>query len=158
MSYVAGIDYSTRSIDVILLDEDTDRATWQPFPLHGPGDAFDRARTVREALPPRSWWEDAGIIAIGIEDPRGYAAGHLYRVQGAILACIPTALLVHPWIPSSWRTAVNLAGNSSKQAVKIHSLRLAGTSRETDRWPQDAHDAHLIARATRSVLQYPEAA
>jgi hypothetical protein len=157
---IAGIDYSSHAVDVVLLDEDSDQAAWHHFPLTAlPGwDSFDRARTVRAVMPTRSWWEDRGTIAIGIEDPRGYGAGHLYRIQGGILQTLPPDVLVHPWIPSAWRKANMIAGNATKQAVKIHSLRLVGASKATDEWSQDAHDAHLIARATRASLQRSEAA
>lgn len=155
MSAIAGIDFSSHFVDVILLNENTDAAQWHRYPLtHLPGwDAFDRARTIRANMPSRSWWENAGVIAIGIEDPRGYGAGHLYRIQGGILQCLPPDVLVQPWIPSQWRKANHLPGNATKQAVQIHSLRLVGTSRATDAWSPDAHDAHLIARATRSALE-----
>lgn len=158
MSLIAGIDYSTRAVDVVFVDEDTGAAAWKRYPLEADGDAFDRARAVRQAMPARGWWKFYGVIAVGIEDPRGYATGLLYRIQGGILQCLPADLLVKPWIPSEWRRANNIAGNASKHDVQLHSLRLVGTSRATDAWPQDAHDAHLIARATRSALQYPEAA
>lgn len=160
MSAIGGIDYSTHAIDIVLVDENTERAIWHRFTLTTlPGwDAFDRARTIRANMPSRSWWEDRGVIAIGIEDPRGYGAGHLYRIQGGILQTLPPDVLVQPWIPSQWRKANMIAGNATKQAVQIHSLRLVGTSKKTDEWPQDAHDAHLIARATRSALERTRAA
>lgn len=155
MSVVAGIDFSTHAVDVVLLDEDTLDAAWHRFLLEAFGDAFDRTRWVRDSMPSRSWWEDHGVIAVGIEDPRGYGAGSLYRVQGAVLACLPTSLLVHPWIPSAWRKANGIPGNASKQAIEDHSLAIQPCEilAYAPDWPQDAHDAHLIARATLSSLQ-----
>lgn len=41
----AGIDFSTRFVDVVLLNLDDDHAAWLRFPLTGQ-DAFDRARHV----------------------------------------------------------------------------------------------------------------
>jgi hypothetical protein len=150
VSAIAGIDFSTRFVDVVLLDEDTDHADWHRYPLAGLGDAFDRTRTVRYALPSRSWWDD--VIAIGIEQPfgRGSSVTPLYRVQGAILACLPPLTLVQPWIPSSWRSAVGLAGNCSKDdvAAYVHDNCL-----EAIDWPQDACDALCIALATREALE-----
>lgn len=154
MSAVAGIDYSTRFVDVVLLDEDTGTPDWHRFPLAGLGDAFDRARLVREAMPPRRWWEDYGVIAVGIEDPRGYAAGHLYRIQGGILQCLPRDLLVQPWIPSAWRSKIGLPGNASKALIADHVRRMAVMRRfAANDWPQDACDAYCIARATRDSLE-----
>lgn len=161
---IAGIDFSTFAVDVVLLDEDSDGAEWHRFTLADlPGwDAFDRARAVRAAMPSRSWWETNGVIAIGIEDPRGYGAGHLYRIQGGILQCLPPDVLVHPWIPSSWRKSVGLSGNAKKADIAVHSLhQLGAITLEQIRqlgWSQDAHDAHLIARATRAALERREAA
>ena len=156
---VAGIDLSTRFVDVVKLELDSDRATWHRFELKGQ-DAFERARSVGLAVPGRamSFWDD--VLAVGIEDPRGYGAGSLYRVQGAVLACIPQGRLVHPWIPSAWRKAVGLPGNASKDVV---GLFVSGRRRHVDqwavvRWPQDACDAYCIALAVRNQLQIKDAA
>ena len=145
---VAGIDYSTRAVDVVLLDEDSDTATWRRFELSG-NDAFDRTRSVRDRFYTRSWWADSPVIAVGIEDPRGYNAGALYRIQGAILSCFPAGMLVHPLIPSQWRKTVGLPGNASKEAV---GNRVPVSHWNID-WPQDACDAYCIALATRSMIQ-----
>lgn len=163
---IAGIDFSSRFIDVVLLDESTDAATWHRFELSG-ADAFDRARAVRAAMPGSSFWDN--VLAVGIEQPqaRGPRAanmGALYRVQGAVLACLPQPVLVQPWWPSAWRKAVGLPGNASKEAVATFAERtlypmwphpMVAT---LPVWPQDAWDAYLIALATRSVLQHEDAA
>lgn len=156
---VAGIDFSSRFVDVVLLDETTDAATWHRVALSG-ADAFDRARSVRSAMfrdfPP-SLWDD--VLAVGIEDPRGYGAGSLYRVQGAILACIAAHKLVQPWIPSAWRKAVGLPGNCDKAAVTCFVGDTLGSpapgliADEAFYWPQDACDAYCIALATRQQIQ-----
>jgi hypothetical protein len=149
--FVAGIDYSTKAVDVVLIDEDAVGAPeWHRFPLGGLGDGFDRARTVRAAMPSRGWWEDKGVIAVGIEDPRGYGAGFLYRVQGGILQCLPRDVLVQPWIPSAWRSRCDLPGNCSKQAV---ANRVGLWVPSAADWPWDACDAYCIARATRDSLE-----
>lgn len=155
---IAGIDYSTRAIDVVLLDEDTDAATWHRYELEGQ-DAFERARDVRramhDALP---LWDDC--LAIGIEDPRGYGSGSLYRVQGAVLSRLPSLVLVQPWIPSAWRKQVGLAGNASKEEVAYHACGLLEDAQfaHVSAWPQDAWDAYLIALATRQALERKQAA
>lgn len=156
---IAGIDFSTRAVDVVLLDEDTDAATWHRFELAG-ADAFDRARSVRDAMPGSRYWDD--VLAVGIEDPRGYGAGSLYRIQGAILSRLPRRTLVHPLIPSSWRKTVGLPGNASKTdvAARVTVLRTAARPLDApdDPWPQDACDAYCIALATRTLLALGEAA
>lgn len=155
---VAGIDFSSRFVDVVLLDESSDRAVWHRFELTG-ADAFDRARAVGLAVPGRamSFWDD--VLAVGIEDPRGYGAGSLYRVQGAILSCVPQGRLVQPWIPSVWRKQVGLKGNSTKEDVEFHvrfSLAAGQFSRQS--FPPDFFDAYCIALATRQLLQTEKAA
>lgn len=162
---VAGIDYSTKAIDVVLLDDDSAATTtWHRFNLTGQ-DAFDRARAVKAAMPTTSFWDD--VVACGIEDPRGYGAGSLYRVQGAILACLPRTLLVQPLIPSSWRKTVGLKGNASKLDVAVFAFeRLRGCPEQKFRsrapaigvYPQDAFDAYCLALATRSLIELGEVA
>lgn len=158
MSLIAGIDFSTRAVDVVLLDEDTNHAGWLRFqlPLTEVEDAFDRTRRLRDVMPSRAWWRDEGIIAIGIEQPRGrHGVTPLFRVQGAILACLPRDLLVQPWNPASWRKAVGLPGNATKDQVREAAI-LLGANREWDVF--DPFDALCIAHATRSVLERQEAA
>jgi hypothetical protein len=169
---VAGIDLSTHAVDVVLLDLDSDRATWHRFELHGQ-DSFDRARAVRAAMPGASFWDDC--LAIGIEQPRGrYGTQHIARVQGAVLACLPSSLLVQPWNPAAWRKAVGLRGDASKDAVAVLSRVMrwkadphfqeappndpADYAAYVPPWPQDACDAYCVALATRQALQQEEAA
>lgn len=154
MSVIAGIDFSTHAVDIVLLAEETNAAEWHRFELTDlpSWDAFDRARSVRAVMPTRSWWEDHGVIAIGIEQPRGnHGVTPLFRVQGAILACLPPDLLVQPWNPASWRVAAGMKGNAPKLAVAVFSRNLLGQTCAD--WPQDAHDAHFIALATRSAIE-----
>ena len=148
---IAGIDYSSRAVDIVLLDEDTDKAEWHRYELDG-DDAFGRARNIRGNIPGRTsgFWDD--VLAIGIEDPRGYGAGSMYRIQGAILSCLPWFTLVHPWIPSAWRKAVGLPGNASK-AEAADFVQTTYPAAYTLEWPQDACDAYCIALATRAAIQ-----
>ena len=149
---VAGIDLSTHAVDVVLVPLDgNEPPEWRRYPLDGPS-SFDRARTVRDAMPPRTGGLWDNVLAVGIEDPRGHSAGHAYRIQGAILSCLPASVLVQPWIPSAWRKAVGLKGNASKEDVVSWALGYG------DDWPQDAYDAFAIAVATRDAITVGEAA
>lgn len=171
---IAGIDFSTKAVDVVLLDEDTDAANWHRFELEGQ-DAFDRSRGVRGALPPRSslFWAEA--VAIGIEEPQAYGPrrariGDLFRIQGAVIACLPQQTLVQPLWPTQWRKTVGLPGNASKEDVRhfANAVRLkAGSWVEDGKpyyhsnhedWPSDPCDAYCIALATRTLLQHGRAA
>lgn len=150
---IAGCDFSSRYVDFVLLEEDTDRAVWHRYELAG-ADAFDRARSVRLVVPgpAHSLWDD--VLAVGIEQPRGkYALVDLARIQGAVLACLPSRMLVQPWNPASWRTAVGLPGNATKEAVFGFAWQTAAHEIARASWPQDACDAYVIAMATRSLLE-----
>lgn len=154
---IAGIDFSSFQADIVLLSEDDDTATHHVFRF-GKGDAFDRARTIRGSMPSRDWWTDQGVIAIGIEDPRGVARSAdapLYRAQGAIIACLPPRLLVQPWKPGEWRKQLGIS-NVGKVAPAQFAFD------RWDDWPvgcsQDALDAYCLAYATRQRVVIEEAA
>jgi len=165
-----GIDYSTRFVDCVTVPfEGSGVPVWHRFELVG-NDAFDRTRSVADSMPGRSsvFFED--ILAVGIEHPGGnHGTGALLRVQGAILARIPARMLVHPLPPGKWRKLVELPGNATKADVMRHSTSqlypsaktspfLLGLTGPDGEWPQDAHDAHLIALATRSLIDTKQAA
>jgi hypothetical protein len=148
--YVAGIDYSTFAVDVVLVHlDDLERPKWDRFPTEG-HDAFERAR-LTNVLPRGHFWDD--VVAIGIEDPRGYNAGALYRIQGAILSRLPRTTLVQPWAPNVWRKAVGLPGNATKERITQFVAFECGGGIDAICWPQDACDAYCIALATRQAIE-----
>lgn len=168
VSYVAGIDFSSEAIDVVLIPEDEGdwlsggkSAVWHHFELAG-NDAFDRTRVIGEAMPSRdsTWWDD--VYAVGIEHPAGkYGTGAMMRVQGAVLSMIPGALMVKPWPPGSWRKAIGLKGNATKGEISSHVKFVPNSfSPVEDRWdwPQDACDAFCIALATLRAIRVEAAA
>ena len=145
MSWICGIDYSTHAIDVVYIDEDNQRPPQRVrHELKGP-DAWERTRKVR-------YWQlrEDSVLAVGLEQPRGHGAGHLYRVQGAILCQLPQTVLVQPWLPNEWRKRVGLPGNAKKDAIAVRTLELVPGALA---WPQDACDAYCIAVATRQALE-----
>jgi hypothetical protein len=149
---IAGIDYSTRAVDVVLLDEDTDAATWHRFELLGK-DAFDRTRDVQRAFNLTSEQWDS-VMAVGIENPGGkFGTSAMYRIQGAVLSCIPFHKLVQPFPPASWRKTVGLPGNASKDDVAEWATWKGGLGAKAVFWSQDACDAYCIALATRTLLE-----
>jgi hypothetical protein len=162
---IAGIDFSTRAIDVVTIDLDNHQPPrWERHELEGP-DAWERTRQVK-------FWsltDPDDVLAIGLEEPRGQSAGVLYRVQGALLARLPSTVLVYPWVPSEWRRAVGLSGRASKEAVSRWAERngavplghwvdhpgTGGSVKSFHMPPFDATDAFCIARATRLALSRP---
>lgn len=152
MSLFAGIDLNSNVVDIVLLDEDTNEAHWIRRRIDtGPSsdDAFARCRRVRDAMPARSIWKDSGVIAIGLEIgmSRSFTSVRAQgRVQGAILACLPTEIPVYELYPASWKRLALGNGRASKQDG-------ANWCRQNIRWlddqrlPQDAIDAACIAKA-----------
>ena len=160
MSYLAGIDFSTRAIDVVLIDEnDAEPPRWHRLILKG-ADAFERTRELSRPLAYHLGLDLDDTLAIGIEDPAGnHGVRALARVQGAILARLPRDVLVVPLAPSQWRKRVGLPGNATKQQVAdwaitdAQSLGADWTLRENG---QDCLDAYGIAVATRLLIQQPD--
>jgi hypothetical protein len=153
----AGIDFDSHAIHVVLLP-DEGPPSYLPFVLTTHPRAFERTRTVRDVMPARSWWADEGVIAIGIEEPMGHSTRPLNRVQGAILACLPSDMLVNPMMPGEWRKEVGLSGNASKDEVALFvgaciwpdaPLPLIPAST----WPQDACDAYCLALAVQKLTE-----
>lgn len=148
---VAGIDLSTRNIDIVLLHEDH-QAERYTFPLEGEL-AFDRCRQVRRVLPRASWWETHGIYLIGIEKPMGrhtVAIASLMRVQGAIVARLPETITIVETPVTEWKRLFTGHGNASKAQVAETGARLLDHWPHR-KWPQDAYDALGIACAVRDL-------
>lgn len=140
-----GIDLSSRAIDLVLLDENQQRAQWQRVELDG-ATAFDRARDIAEKMPQPGWYEAHGVYLIAVEEPMGFQSRVLYRVQGAILACLPD---VPVWEvrPAAWKNALGL-----KQTEKPNGTDFPGMHTAVhEAWPQDALDALGVALYARDL-------
>lgn len=160
MSYLAGCDYSTHSIDIVLIDEDTREARRTHLELGG-ADAWARIRNVRDVMPARDWWRDEGVLAIGIEIPLFRSTNKLQIVLGAILATLPAWLLVQPLDARTWRKLAGMPGNASKADVSAYAGHLLGHFRLGERmtcWSQDSYDAYCLARAVEQLVQTEAAA
>lgn len=186
MSSYVGVDLSTHFVDLVRLNEDDDRAEWVRVPLVGEN-AIDRARSYRGdkvefcawGKQPdgtvqfySEWWDD--VILCALEDPAGRGdTRKIARVQGVVIATIPSRVQVWTLQPAEWRKACGMSGNASKSAVAawvyhkrlpeflIPGFRGIGGHqkyRPYDEWPQDAHDAYAIAYAARAINQTQEEA
>ncbi len=150
--WVAGIDFDSHGIDLVLLEEDSNHALHERWPLIG-FDAFDRAMKVpdlRQFVWDSTAWRN--VIALGIEDPRGpsrTADAPIYRTQGAILACLPRDLLVQPWKPQAWRKQLGIAHIGKPPIAEFASRHWLNPPQNAR---QDAYDAFCIAYATRMVM------
>ena len=159
MIRAAGIDFSTKAIDIVFIDWDMrDLPVWWHIPLEGKT-AWERTLTISEAMPgpAHSHWDNVRVV--GIESPRGHGAGRLYKVQGAILARLPKRLIpqdVVEYTPQQWRTLAGLPGNAAKTDIIKHVtadphgaelVHYAARRHVTAKQLSDACDAYCIARA-----------
>lgn len=157
-----GIDISTRNIDAVFVDANSDRAAWHRFPLFG-RDAWERTRDVPRALVDGGFPElMETTIAVAIEEPAGKNPGRIFRVQGALLAAIPAATLAFSLMPSQWRRQVGIPGNAPKEDVEFW-CRFASPAAITGQftgcsWAEDAFDAYCLSLACSQLVETGEVA
>lgn len=145
---VAGIDVSSFHVDVVLLDDDSDDARWSRIGLVGLN-PFERARSMRLRFPPRSFWEDAGVYLIGIEDPHSRAnhtAKALGLATGAVAVMLPSQLTIVQTAPAEWKRIFTGRAGASKDEIREAAEKRGFRAPE-----QDAHDAYGIAWAVRAL-------
>lgn len=159
MTAFAGIDYDTFGIHVVFIPEEGP-AEYHRFDLGDSEHALERARDVHTVMPPRGWWSDEGIVAVGLEEQ---ASGNpamrstvqkLKMVQGAILSCLPRDLLVMPLEATRWRKELGLPGNAKKPVVAqwVLEKRMERSGFDIPAWPQDAADAFCMAVAVEKLV------
>lgn len=149
MSAVLGIDVSTKAIDLVLLDENSDQASWDHLELRG-ATAFDRLRTLPSRMPKWSWYDSVYLAAI--ETPMGRGQGgteaKLNWIFGAVIACLPRGLATWHVAPHEWRRELGLPGNAPKAVCAARCVELGA---HVDWQQQDAYDAYAVARYAREV-------
>lgn len=157
---IAGVDFDTHAIHVVVLDEDTGSAVYHRFAIDvGPGDYHERARRVPLCLPVRGAWKDNGVRLVAVEKPASShfrAAVALGVIRGALLASLPredqvplVMIPVHDWKKWSVGGGFPGMGNCDKPQVALWAK-----SKWSDRPPdagQDAFDAYAIAWAARAL-------
>lgn len=157
---IAGIDYSTLAVDVVLLDEDTNHARHIRRRLDtGPGKAIDRIRRIRTVMPARGAWTDAGVVAVAIEEPfnRATMGGQvpLLIALGAIIAGLPPDMPLALLRADDWRKACGLRIRGPRAELKRESIAFAerawiGAPARID---DNAADAFGIAWAMRDLAE-----
>lgn len=155
---VAGIDLSTRCLDIVLLDDDRPHAEWHRVELDGK-DAWERTLRVREeirlhARRPWSVWD--GVRHVAIEAP--YGSGQpgtlavLNRVVGAVVSALPAELRdpARCWVvrPDEWKHGLGL----KTKPDDLWMLENAPIGWELEGWTQDAKDAFCLALWTQRTL------
>jgi hypothetical protein len=146
---VLGIDLSSKAIDLVLLDENANRASWTRLTLEGPN-AFERARDVAEKMPQPGWYEAHGVYLVAIERPFVSHGQDVIRlVQGAVLAEIPRELHVWEVSPSQWKSAMGIPVRQKPEWGDFPADLQLACSFADPPWTQDALDALGVALYAR---------
>ena len=156
---VLGIDLSSKCLDLVLLDENENRASWHRITLEG-ATAFDRARDVADKMPQPGWYEANGVYLVAIERPFSASRNDVVRlVEGCVLAEVPRGIECWECAPQTWKSHIGFKGKGKPDASAFPAdLLLDGWAIPPDgfpSWPQDALDAlgcALWARDTNADL------
>lgn len=154
MTAVLGCDLSSHYIDLVALDETTDHAGWHRCHLTGPT-AWERTLTVRDQMPPSSFYDD--IYMVAIERPFYVRDDTIRLIQGAVIACLPARLRQPHTLweahPSTWKSALGLKTKPSDddlaRIAPDGSLSIPDDTRDDER--QNGRDAYCIAMWARQV-------
>jgi hypothetical protein len=154
---VAGLDISSYAVDLVLLDEETDAATWQRFSLAG-ATPFERTRTLRDVFPTRYFWEEHGVYLFAVEDPHSrfpHAAKAMGLVTGGVAALLPREAVVVQTAPKEWKRIFTGNANATKDAVAERAIDLWTESGAPvpycDGEDDNTWDAYGIAWAVRKL-------
>lgn len=162
MSLIAGIDFSSFAVDIVLLDENTNLARHytRRLDLGHKGDATQRSRRIPDVMPPRSWWRD-NTIAVGLEVPFSRQGSDAMAIAfGAILACLPATRELLILRADDWRRSCGLPIRAGRDIHKANAKTFA-RKHWADHPPvfdDNAADALCIAWATRALLEARAAA
>lgn len=152
---IAGIDLSTRAVHICSLPEDTNEAQLHVVRLDTErGDQVTRVRRLRDRMPARSAWADAGITLIAIERPYSHHAATLapmMLVYGGILQLLPADVPIFELSPPEWRKECGLPQRGEQ--VKPAAIQFA-----RDLWPSapqalddNVADSFCVAWAAREI-------
>lgn len=132
---VLGIDLSSHAVDLVLVDENEDRANWSRIELEGKT-AFDRLRAVNALMPQPGWYDTHGVYLIAVEMPESRMRPSLRAqlpVFGAVVAALPDDLEVWSVAPADWKRAYGL-GQKKPTDLTFPTF-------DVDFWTQDSLDA-----------------
>jgi hypothetical protein len=152
---IAGCDISTRAIHIVSLPEDTNDADLRVVRLDAQrGGQLDRVRRMRDLMPGRGAWRDAGVTLIAVERPYSHIAETLAPMMlayGGLMQLLPVDVPLLELSASTWRAELGLPqrGDDRKPAA----IRFA-----REHWrdapaaiDDDVADAFCIAYAAREI-------
>lgn len=162
---IAGIDFDTKDVHVVLLDETGNGAELVTFNLELAGVAayHEKARRMRELLPSRGHWRDrANVRHIFLEEPLSatFRGGiPLAVIRGAILAVLPRdedvrVTLIRPADWRKWSLGGGFPGQGNAPKEKVAAWAKAEWTGRPPHVDQNGFDAYCIARAGRAILEH----
>lgn len=159
---IAGLDISTRAIHIVSLHEDSNRADLHVVRLDQErGGYVDRVRRLRDRMPARTAWRDAGITLIAVERPYAHMASTLAPMMlayGGLLQLLPSSVPLLEISAPEWRKECGLPqrGDDRKAAAVRFARGLwADAPAAVD---DNVADAFCIAWAAREIQLRTEAA
>lgn len=147
---IAGIDVSTKSVDIVLL-ETTGHAEWVSYELDDVS-GWAAVDSIRQRIPHgvSLWHRDVELVAF--EDPFSVSRGTAKTfgaLIGAVWSLVPVTVPVMALTPHKWKEVALGRPVSDKREVSFWVA---------ERWldpptvvTQDALDAYAIAWAARSL-------
>jgi hypothetical protein len=157
---IAGCDISTRAVHIVSLPEDTNDAELHVVRLDTErGDQLARIRRLRDRMPARTAWRDAGCTLIAVEKPfhRSPGIAAMMAVYGALLQLFPADMPLLELRSDDWRAECGIPIRKPRDADgDWHKRRALEFARElwTPEPPTIDHDgaeAFAIAWAAREI-------
>lgn len=149
---IAGIDLSTRCIDIVAIDEDDPSlADHLAIQIQARG-WFHAARSIRRLFAEQElygWLQDRNVHLIGVEQPFGpsrQTIAALHAVLGGVVASLPQRMVVLEITPADMRQCLGLPGNCAKELMHERIPPFP-------RWPADALDAWAVAHAALKLCE-----
>lgn len=152
---IVGCDISTRAIHIVGLAEDTNHAELHVVRFDAQrGDITERVRRMRDLMPARTAWRDAGATLIAVERPYAHNAATLAPMMlayGGLLQLLPVDVPLLELGAPSWRKECGLPqrGDDRKPAA-IRFAREVWLDAPTA-IDDNAADAFCIAYAAREI-------
>lgn len=152
---IMGLDFSSRAVHICALPEDSNHAELHVVRLDAErGDFLTRARRLRDRMPARTAWKDAGATLIAVERPYSHQPGILapmMTIFGGLLQLLPVDVPLLELSPPEWRRECLLPqrGDDRKPAA-IRFAREQWTD-APDAIDDNAADAFCVAYAAREI-------
>lgn len=153
MSKVLGIDFSSKALDLALLDETTNKAEHTRVPLKG-AESFAAALSVRQALRAAPIdFDSVYLIAVELPKARQFPAARSYgRIEVALALALPRDTPTLWLTPAEWHREFVGKGNARKGEPPIKQqvwVRCAELGFHHDDW--NATDAYGVAWSGRAL-------